>query len=77
MEQELTFRLQEDRICYRPKIEIPVTSADFYFETDPRPLIVLVDGPVHLGKTQVAKDEELRSLLRKIGYRVPELYYDI
>ena len=37
---------------------------------------MFVDGRVHLGKTQAAKDEELRSLLRKRGYRVLELYYD-
>jgi very-short-patch-repair endonuclease len=37
---------------------------------------VFVDGRVHLGKTQAAKDEELRCLLRKRGYKVLELYYD-
>ena len=30
---------------------------------------------VHLGKTQMFKDEELRSLLRRRGYRVLELFY--
>lgn len=39
-------------------------------------LIVFVDGRVHLGTAQMVKDEELRSLLRKRGYRVLELYYD-
>ncbi len=77
MEQEIAFRLQNDGIYYRTQIEIPVTTADFYFATEPRPLIVFVDGLVHLGKTQVAKDEEVRSLLRKRGYRVLDLYYDI
>jgi very-short-patch-repair endonuclease len=76
MEQELAFRLQNDGIHYQTQIEIPVTTADFYFATEPRPLIVFVDGRVHLEKTQAAKDEELRSLLRKRGYRVLELYYD-
>jgi len=76
MEQEIAFRLQNDGIYYQTQIEIPVTTADFYFATDPRPLIVFLDGRVHLGKTQAAKDEELRSLLRKRGYRVLELYYD-
>ncbi len=33
-------------------------------------------GQVHLGTTQMVKDEELRSLLRKRGYRVLELFYD-
>jgi|SRR5947209_4345926 len=76
MEQEIAFRLQNDGIYYQTQIEIPVTTADFYFATEPKPLIVFVDGRVHLGKTQAAKDEELRSLLRKRGYRVLELYYD-
>jgi very-short-patch-repair endonuclease len=76
MEQELAFRLQEDRIFYQTQVEIPVTTADFYFPTQPRPLIVFVDGRVHLGKTQMFKDEELRTLLRKKGYRVLELFYN-
>ena len=71
MEQEIAFRLQNAGIRYQTQIEIPVTTADFYFATEPRPLIVFVDGRVHLGKTQAAKEEELRSLLRKRGYRVP------
>ncbi len=76
MEQEIAFRLQNDGIHYQTQIEIPVTTADFYFATERRPLIVFVDGRVHLGTTQAAKDEELRSLLRKRGHRVLELYYD-
>ena len=76
MEQELAFKLQEDRIFYQTQVEIPVTTADFYFQTQPRPLIVFVDGPVHLGKSQMLKDEELRTLLRKKGYRVLELFYN-
>jgi very-short-patch-repair endonuclease len=76
MEQELAFRLQQDGIAYQTQIEIPITTADFYFPTEARPLLVFVDGPVHLGKTQAAKDEELRTLLRKKGYTVLELYYD-
>jgi very-short-patch-repair endonuclease len=76
MEQELAFKLQEDRIFYQTQVEIPVTTADFYFPTEPRPLIVFVDGQVHLGKSQMIKDEELRSLLRKRGYRVLELFYN-
>jgi very-short-patch-repair endonuclease len=46
------------------------------FATEPRPLIVFVDGRVHLGKTQAAKDKELRCLLRKKGYKILELYYE-
>ncbi len=76
MEQELAFKLQEDRIFYQTQVDIPVTTADFYFPTQPRPLIVFVDGTVHLGKAQMFKDEELRTLLRKKGYRVLELSYD-
>jgi very-short-patch-repair endonuclease len=58
------------------QVEIPVTTADFYFPLEARPLIVFIDGRVHLGKSQMVKDEELRSLLRKRGYRVLELSYD-
>jgi len=76
MEQELAFKLQEDRILYQTQVEIQVTTADFYFSTQPRPLIVFVDGRIHLGKTQMIKDEELRTLLRKKGYRVLELFYE-
>ena len=37
---------------------------------------MFVDGRVHLGTAQMAKDEELRSLLRKRVYRILELYYN-
>jgi len=76
MEQELGIRLQEDRIGHQTQVEIPVTTADFYFPVEPRPLLVFVDGRVHLGKTQMIKDEELRTLLRRRGYRVLELSYE-
>ncbi len=76
MEQELAYKLQTDGIHYQTQVEIPVTTADFYFALEPRPLIVFVDGRIHLGMAQMAKDEELRSLLRKRGYRILELYYD-
>ncbi len=56
-------------------MEIPVTTADFYFPIEPRPLLVFVDGQVHSGRAQIRKDEELRSLLRRRGYRVLELFY--
>lgn len=36
---------------------------------------MFVDGRVHHGKSRKLKDEETRSLLRKKGYRVLELYY--
>ncbi len=76
METELAINLQQDRICYRTQVEIPVTIADFYFSEEPRPLLVFVDGPVHLKTRQMLKDEETRTLLRKKGYRVLELSYD-
>src|SRR5207247_2233928 len=67
MEQELAIRLQDDRISYRTQVEIPVTTADFYFAVEPRPILVFVDGPVHLKTRQMLKDEETRTLLRKKG----------
>ena len=76
MERELAIRLQNDRIRYQTQVEIPVTTADFYFSLETRPLLVFVHGRVHLGTAQMAKDEELRLLLRKRGYRILELYYD-
>ena len=76
MEQELAIKLQDNGIQYQTQVEIPVTTADFYFPFESRPLIVFVDGRVHLGTTQMTKDEELRSILRKRGYRVLELFYD-
>jgi very-short-patch-repair endonuclease len=76
MEVELAVKLQEDGIFYRTQVEIPITTSDFYFPTQPRPLIVFIDGRVHLEKTQMFKDEELRTLLRKKEYRVLELFYN-
>jgi very-short-patch-repair endonuclease len=75
MEHELALKLQDDGVNYLTQVEIPVTMADFYFPLEPRPLIVFVDGPVHLKTAQMMKDEELRSLLRKRGYRILELSY--
>ncbi len=76
MEQELGIKLGDNGIHYQTQVEIPVTTADFYFPTKLRPLLVFVDGRVHLGTSQSVKDEELRSLLRKRGYRVLEVCYD-
>src|SRR5216117_1717310 len=76
MEQELAIKLQDNEIRYQTQVEIPVTTADFYFPIEPRPLIVFVDGRVHLKTSQMTKDEELRTLLRKKGYRVFELSYN-
>ena len=76
MEQELAISLEHDRIHYLTQVEIPITTADFYFPLEPRPLIVFVDGRVHLKTSQMIKDEELRTLLRKRGYRILELDYE-
>src|SRR2546426_10329084 len=56
MEQELAIKLQDNGIQYLTQVEIPVTTADFYFPVQPRPLLVFVDGRVHLGKAQSVKD---------------------
>src|SRR5437773_10749785 len=76
METELAIRLEEDRISYLIQVEISVTTADLYFPIEPRPLIVFVDCRVHLKTSQMIKDEELRTLLRKKGYRILEQQYD-
>ena len=76
MEQELAIRLQDDGIYYQTQVEIPVTTADLYFPLESRPLLVFVDGRVHHGTAQMVKDEELRSLLRKRGWRILELFYE-
>ena len=75
MEQELGIKLQDNGIQYLTQVEIPITTADLYLPVQPRPLLVFVDGRVHFGKAQSLKDEELRSLLRKRGYRILELCY--
>jgi len=76
MEQELAIKLQDNAIRYQTQVEIPVTTADFYFCLESRPLLVFVDGRVHLGTARMTKDEELRSLLRKSGYKILELCYN-
>src|SRR6266699_5088769 len=76
MEQELAIKLQDNGIHYQTQVEIAITTADFYFSLESRPLLVFVDGRVHLRTAQMVKDEELRSLLRKRGYRILELNYD-
>jgi|SRR5438552_17364065 len=76
MEQELAIKLQDNGIQYQTQVEIPITTADSYFPLESRPLLVFVDGRVHLGMSQMAKDEKLRSLLRKRGYRILELCHN-
>src|SRR5437773_933611 len=75
MERELAIRLESAGIQYQTQVEIPITTVDFYFTTEPRPTLVFVDGRPHLTANQMTKDEELRTLLRKRGYRVVELGY--
>src|SRR5205807_9176223 len=76
MEQELAIKLQEGGIHFQTQVEIPVTTADLYFPLESRPLLVFADGRVHHRTAQMAKDEELRLLLRKRGYKILEPYYD-
>src|SRR6184192_1705685 len=75
MEQELAIKLQDNQISYLTQVEISVTIADLYFPVEPRPLIVFVDGRVHFKTAQMIKDEELRTLLRRRGYKILELFY--
>jgi len=75
MEIMLQQKLVEDGISHQTQVEIPVTIADFYLHTTPRPTLVFVDGPPHRHMHQSVKDEEVRSLLRKKGYTVLELEY--
>jgi very-short-patch-repair endonuclease len=75
METELAIKLQYSGVHYLTQVEIPITTVDFYFPTTPRPTLVFVDGMPHLRTIQMTKDEELRTLLRKRGYKVMELVY--
>ena len=75
MELELAAKLEFSGIQYKTQVEVPITTADFYFGTEPRPTLVFVDGRPHLATAQMIKDEELRTLLKKRGYKVVELAY--
>jgi very-short-patch-repair endonuclease len=75
MERELAMKLESSRIQYQTQVEVPITTADFYFATELRPTLVFVDGRPHITTAQMIKDEELRTLLRKRGYKVIELTY--
>ena len=75
MERELAMKLESSGIQYQTQIEISITTVDFYFATEPRPTLVFIDGKPHMTVAQMTKDEELRTLLRKRGYRVIELGY--
>ena len=67
MEQELAIRLQDDGIHYQTQVEIPVTTADFYFTLEPRPLLVFVDGYVHLGTAQMARTKSYDRFCERKG----------
>ena len=75
MELELAAKLESSGIRYQTQVEVPITTADFYFASEPRPTLVFVDGRPHLTTAHMLKDEELRTLLRKRGYKVLELAY--
>ena len=72
MELELAAKLESSGIQHHTQVEVPITTADFYFATEPRPTLVF-DGRPHLTTARMMKDEELRSLPRKRGYKVVEL----
>src|SRR5260370_1024970 len=65
MERELAINLEHDRINYLTQVEIPITTVDIYFATEPRPTLVFVDGRPHLTTAQMMKDEELRSSINE------------
>ena len=75
MELELAAKLESSGVHYQTQVEVSVTTADFYFATEPRPTLVFVDGRPHLTTARMIKDEEVRTLLRKRGYKVVELAY--
>ena len=75
MELELAAKLESSGIQYQTQVEVPIATADFYFAIEPRPTLVFIDGRPHLRTAQMIKDEELRTLLRKRGYKVVELAY--
>src|SRR5206468_2012154 len=48
MDLELAAKLESSGIQYQTQVEVPITTADFYFAIDPRPTLVFVDGKPHL-----------------------------
>src|SRR5437870_12782268 len=44
MELELAAKGASSGIQYQTQVEVPITTADFYFATDPRPTLIFVDG---------------------------------
>src|SRR5467141_1250702 len=75
MEYRIAARLTRDNIRYLTQEPLFVSSADFYFPTVPKPLVVFLDGPPHLEDNQIKKDDIFRTAIRKAGYKVLELPY--
>ena len=75
MELRIAERLNRDGIRYLTQEPLFVSSADFYFPTVPKPLVVFLDGPPHLEEAQMRKDDIFRTAIRKAGYKVLELPY--
>jgi len=75
MERELAIKLESSEIQYQTQIEVPITTADFFFARATTYARFRRWRP-HLTDSQMIKDEELRSLLRKRGYKVVELAYN-
>ena len=68
-------QLDKDHVRYTTQEPLAVTSADFYFPTSPKPLVVFLDGHPHTKAHQQAKDEIFRSALRLAGYKLLEIPY--
>jgi len=75
MEIRIAERLNRDGIRYLTQEPLFISSADFYFPTAPKPLVVFLDGPPHLEDSQIRKDDIFRTAIRKAGYRILELPY--
>src|SRR5437762_13884746 len=75
MEIRIAAKLTGDNIRYLTQEPLFISSADFYFPTAPKPLVVFLDGPPHLEESQIRKDDIFRTAIRKAGYRVLELAY--
>jgi len=75
MEYRIAAKLTRDNIRYLTQEPLFVSSADFYFPTVPKPLVVFLDGLPHLEENQMRKDDIFRTAIRKAGYKVLELPY--
>src|SRR5437762_3045651 len=75
MEIRIAAKLTRDNIRYLTQEPLFISSADFYFPTVPKPLVVFLDGPPHLEDSQIRKDDVFRTAIHKAGYRVLELPY--